>query len=246
MEFFDKVGGRLTGLLITQSPRVDLEVIESLVKNCPGLTELRLAEIGQMSDVLLGPLGQLTDLRLLDLSSPGSELTDGAVSELLQKVGKNLEELDLSGTDLTDEVLPAIARSCPQLKRLRLRHLDLHDAAVASLFESLTRDGRPGLVEIDMEKGHELSGPALTALIQHSGRTMEKLSICGWSKTEAVALEQLAHCKVLRDLDIGWCRNVTDFVVKDLLDGCAELKLLRVWGEWYMSRCVLMTQGAIS
>ena len=43
----------LKGFLITQSPRFNLACIESLIKNCQGVEELRLKEIGQMEDAFL-------------------------------------------------------------------------------------------------------------------------------------------------------------------------------------------------
>lgn len=217
----------LDSLLITQSPRIDLETLETLVKNCPDLSTLRLSQIGQMSDVLLQPLSTLGKLTSLDLSSPGSALSDQAVADLLKAVGPSLVHLDLSGTQLSDEVLPAITKYCTSLRSLSLRHLgDLTDEAVAKMFSSMGK-----LQHVDMEKCYQLQGKALRALINQSGATLESLKIPGWKDIEVEALGEISHCKWLKAVDIGWCRQVTDYTVKDILDGCEHIERIRVWGK---------------
>lgn len=231
-DFFQSVGGRLSGILVTQSPRIDLEVIQTLVDNCPDLVELRLSEVGQMCDELVAPLAKLSKLESLDLSAPGTSLNDEAVIALLSSIGGNLKHLNLSdNTELTDDILPAILDHCTELRSLHLKNLALTDTAVAEFFTSLSSKGRHGLCVIDLEKGHDLGDAALKALIKHSGSTVENLSILGWRHASKGALEQLAKCSALRELNIGWCREVTDFVIKDILDGCEQLKVMRVWGE---------------
>jgi len=226
----------LESFLITQSPRIDLEVVESLVKHCPNLVELRLSQIGQMSDVLLQPLSALTGLTSLDLSSPGLPLSDQAVIDLLQAVGANLVHLDLSSTDLTDDVLPAIAKYCTSLRSLSLRHLgELTDEAVAVMFNVL-----PDLQHVDMEKCHQLQSKALRALIDRSGATLETLKIPGWKDVQAEALSELTRCKSLKDIDVGWCRQVTDYTVKEILDQCDQAERVRVWGEYIACNSILI------
>jgi DNA repair protein RAD7 len=217
----------LESLLITQSPRIDLETLESLVKNCPNLTTLRLRQIGQMSDVLLQPLSTLGKLTFLDLSSPGSALSDQAVTDLLQVVGPKLVHLDLSSTQLSDDILPAIAKYCASLQSLALRHLDaLTDKAVAKMFASMNK-----LQHVDMEKCDQLQAKALRSLLKNSGATLETLKIPGWKDVEAEALDEISRCKSLKEVNIGWCRQVTDYTVKGILDGCEHIEHIRVWGK---------------
>ncbi|WWC94339.1 hypothetical protein V866_001181 [Kwoniella sp. B9012] len=232
LNLFKSVGKRLEGLLVTQSPRIDLETIEVLVKSCPNLVELRLAEIGQLTDDCLAPLQSLKKLKTLDLSAPGSPLTDEAVIALLSKIGGNLETLDLTDNpDLTDEILPAITAHCPRLRRLSLRNVvELTDEGVSDFFASLKKQNRPGLEWIDLEKGHDLKDSSLDALLAHSGTTVEKLNLLGWRDVSNDSLGGLAQCKNLKELDLGWCRQVTDFTIKDILDGCNEIESIRVWG----------------
>jgi DNA repair protein RAD7 len=74
-------------------------------------------------------------------------------------------------------------------------------------------------------------------LVDHSGETLEKLSILGWKDVSADTVSELARCTALKELDLGWCRNVTDFTIKDVLDGCDQIRLLRVWGELSLGPC---------
>lgn len=232
LEFFKARGTELESLSITQSPRIDLETIEVLVEECPNLRVLKLSEIGQLDSDFLVPIASLTKLESLAITSPGGPpLSDEAVADLLASVGPNLTSLDLSyNSELGDAILAAIAKHCPNLTHLALAHVDLSDDAVGRFFKQLKTKKRPGLVHVDLEKGHELGHAALPALIAHSGQTLEWLSLMAWRNVPAADVEKLAGCPKLRYLDLGWCRHVTDFTVKALLEGCPALKYLRVWG----------------
>ncbi|WVQ80246.1 hypothetical protein IAT38_002351 [Cryptococcus sp. DSM 104549] len=232
LSFFKAAGKRLEGFLIFQSPRIDAETVGALVKYCPNLTELRLQEVGQLNADCVEELQKLKKLRLLDLSSPAHSLSDGVVIDLLSAVGGTLESLNLSDNpELTDEVLLAIVEHCPCLRRLILRNaVELSDTGVAAFFDALSSAGRPGLERIDLEKGHDLQGQALQALLRHSGDSVEELSLHGWRDVDKEALEGLTKCGKLKTLDVGWCRRVDNFWVKDVLEGCGSLEQLRVWG----------------
>ncbi|WWD17162.1 hypothetical protein CI109_101600 [Kwoniella shandongensis] len=245
ISFLKAIGKRLEGLLITQSPRIDLETIKVLVKSCPNLTELRLAEIGQLDSDCLAAMKPLRKLKFLDLSFPSSPLPDDAVSDLLSAVGGNLETLILADNpDLTDVVLLSIAKHCPKLRNVSLRNMvELTDEGVAAFFELLKKRNQPGLVQIDLEKGHDLREKALHALIDHSGSTVEKLSLLGWREVPADSISELISCSQLKELNIGWCRNVTDSTVKDILEGCQAIELMKVWGCNQLSDAVPRKKG---
>ena len=232
--FIVAAGTRLEGFLVTQSPRIDLETINILVENCPDLTELRLAEIGLLDGDCLTAISKLGKLKLLDLSAPPHSLKDDDVISLLQSVGSNLETLNLSSNpELTDLTLDAIAANCPNLRELHMRHqVEFTNEGVAKFFQDLKQNGHSGLSVIDLEKGHDLRDEALDALLSHSGNTVEQLSVLGWRDTTSTALERLAECSALRELDLGWCRKLTDFTLKDILDRSQSVESIRVWGEF--------------
>lgn len=263
--FLASKGPQLTGFLITNSPRFDEACMLTLIEHCTKLEELKLSEIGKLKDDWLKDLGQLPLLRSLALSRPAESLTDTAVVELLGSLGARLEHLDLSGNDeLTDELLrDGIGKNCTSLQSLALSGVtQLTDVGVTTLFNQWKQDeeashkakdtedwmdvdlpviNRP-LSSIDLSQIPELGSTALLALLLHSGPKLLKLSINGWKSTEEKALSALAmYAPKLEELDVGWCREVDDFVVGKLLGmaqedgdrrlvGCVNLKVLKIHG----------------
>ncbi|EPQ50665.1 RNI-like protein [Gloeophyllum trabeum ATCC 11539] len=243
----------LEGFLITQSPRFDLSCMQSLVENCKGLKELRLKEVGKMDDTFLQEIVKWKGtLKRLDLSDPGSSksVTDDACIEMMQAIGPQLEHLDLSGHEyLTDEFLRlGLTPNAGSLSSLSLANLpDITDAGVASVFDTWmgikaekpseeadmeeVTGTNPPLTSINMSRNSELSAAALMPIVKHSGKTLQNLNINGWKTVSQEALTELAkRVRDLKTLDVGWCREVNDFVIKDFLDKCEKISDIQVWG----------------
>ncbi|KAG8917506.1 hypothetical protein FRC00_013528, partial [Tulasnella sp. 408] len=183
--FFAAVDQRLEGFLITQSPRFDLACLEAMVEHTAGtLTELRLAEIGQLKDEWLPKLEAFKNLRSLDLSFSPESLTDEPVITLLSNVGESLTLLNLSGhTALTDKILTeGVAPHTGSLNTLIMTSLELlTDEGVAEFFGAFNTN-RP-MRRVDFSRNHSLSAAALSALLSHSGAALEDLNINSWKET---------------------------------------------------------------
>lgn len=131
--FFIKTGNRLKSFKIRESPRFDLGCVQTMVSNCPNITELGLAQIGKLNAESLEPLGCYTELTYLDVSDPGvsapgippESLKDEEVIKLLTSVGKNLIHLNLSkNADLTGlTIYEGIKKNCKRLRELNLVEL---------------------------------------------------------------------------------------------------------------------------
>ncbi|KAI0697087.1 RNI-like protein [Cerioporus squamosus] len=231
---FFRTHPNLEGFLITQSPRFDADCMRVLVESCPNLKELRLKEVGKMSDEFLEcikPLaGQLT---YLDLSYPGKAdaLTERALIDMLEAVGGSLDHLDLSGNvDVTDAVLfQGIKPHALHLSSLVLANTtDLTDAGVAEFFGNWKS---APLSSLDMSRNDELADAALKAVLKHSGADLTDLNINGWKTVSEDALKLIPkRALALKKLDVGWCRCVDDWFVKSVLEQCDELEELKVWG----------------
>jgi DNA repair protein RAD7 len=230
---------QLEGFLITQSPRFDLECMESLVSNCPHLKELRLREIGKMEEAFLDHLKTLTGLSSLDLSEPGTSLSEEGLAELMINLSRTLTTLDLSNHDsITDWFLDAgIKPHTRALSSLSLRLVPhLTDKGVAAFFNTWASDhtnpvANPPLVSLDLSRNQDLSSAALSALLSHSGSALHKLNINGWKSTSADALNEIAQrARDLHTLDVGFCREVDDFVLKAVIDQCEKIKEIKCWG----------------
>lgn len=174
-----------------------------MAESFPLLTELRLAELGKLTDDSLALLHSLTSLKYLDISRAGLDakaLSDDAVVALLSHVGPGLETLVLNHnerlSDLT--ILEGIRPHC----RHSLTHLELAGltevtgVAVAGLFVdwnasndddaranakltvlNLHRCARPRAAQADARSCWDVDDAGLTAIIEHSGSTLRELDL---------------------------------------------------------------------
>jgi DNA repair protein RAD7 len=233
---------QLEGFLITQSPRFDLECMESLASNCPHLKEIRLREVGKMEEGFLDHLKTLNGLSSLDLSEPGTSLSKEGLAELMMGLGRTLTTLDLSNhSSITDWFLEfGVKPHTRVLTSLSLRLVPhLTDEGVAKFFNTWASGdagltgvvSNPPLISLDLSRNEALSSAALSALLSHSGSALQKLNINGWKSTSADALNEIAQCaRDLHALDIGFCREVDDFVLKAVIDKCSKIKEIKCWG----------------
>ncbi|KAJ7497783.1 RNI-like protein [Mycena latifolia] len=221
----------MEAFLITQSPRFSLDCLNALIASSKTtLRRLGLREVGKLCDEWLEPIAEISALAYLDLAEPSESLTDDAVIALLDAVGATLTHLDLSGhSALTDDVLAhGIDPHVHTLASLALVQLpELTDAGVAAFFGTFENGG---LVRLNLARNPELGTEALEAVVAHSGATLQELNINGWKDVGEEALNKLASARDLRKLDVGWCRAVDDFVMKNLLEGCRALAEVKVWG----------------
>ncbi|KAM5535726.1 hypothetical protein V8D89_010540, partial [Ganoderma adspersum] len=213
---FFREGPNLEGFLITQSPRFDVECMRVLVQSCTNLKELKLQEIGQLSDEFtecLKPLGgQLASLNLSDPDN-GEAVSEKVLIELLEAVGASLEYLDLSGhLNITGALrFRGVKPHARGLSSLVLMNTpDLTDAGVAEFFDNWK--GTP-LSRLSLRRNHNLGDAALGA------------------DTSEEALKGIpAVATNLKRLDVGWCRAVDDWFVKSVVEQCGDMEELKVWG----------------
>lgn len=209
-------------------------IMANLAHHCPNLSELRLCQIGKMSDEFLVHVAKLKKtLTSLDLSSDPatSSLGTEAIIALLNEIGSNLVHLNLSKNDLlTDELFSeGLAPNARVLTSLVLEELpEITDAAVGAFFSNTTN--KP-MHRISLRRNHELADDALIGLLKHSGATLAELDINSMRTTSNDALLAIGmQAPGLKTLDIGFCRQVDDFVVKSVLDGCEGIKDIAVFG----------------
>ena len=205
------------------------------MKNSPELRELRLREVGKMSDDFLDVLASSSlALTYLDLAYPGNTELVGemAVMSLVKKLGPTLKHLDLSGiTTITDEFfLHCLKDYAPNLESLTMADLEeLTDEKIGQFFSEWKKN--PGLTSVDLSRNHTLSSLALNGVLQHSGPQLELLNINGWKATSNESLNMIAELATgLSKIDVGWCREVDDFALVKIQEECDNLKDLSCWG----------------
>ena len=229
---------QLTGFLITQSPRFDLDCMKDLAESCPGLTELRLSQIGLMRDEFLEHIKTFENLTSLDLSEPSESLSVDAVCELLETVGKNLVLLNLSKNDLLNDsfIERGLLPNVQHVTSLSLNELpEITDAVLANFF---AQTPNVPMQRLSLRRNYALRDESLVALLNHSGAMLRELDINSWKDLSNEALLSIgSHAPKLTKIDMGFCRKTDDFVIKAILDGCNEMKEILVFG------CNRLTEG---
>ena len=230
----------LESFLITQSPRFDLECVQSMVECCKSMKELRLNEIGKMEDSFLQEIQKYGEqLTYLELARPGvpEALSEKALVDLMKAIGRNLTHLNLENNlNLTDGFLyQGLKPNARNLETLILRLIpDLTDAGVSEFFETWStaiEDPNPPLFRIDLSRNHDLSDKALESILKHSGVALAHLEINAWKAVSREAVIGIAdQCPEIEQLDIGWCREVDDGVVQQILEKCEKIREIKVWG----------------
>lgn len=241
-------GRKLISFKITQSPRFDVECLQTLLDTSRDtLEELRLCEVGQLDDAFLEELkGSFSSsgsseyiLHHLDLSLPSTSCSSEALIGLLETLGPGLEYLDLSGHDAVGDDLFTLGIQPHTTKIHTLimsRLLELSDEGIAAFFQGWENHA---LTHIDLSRTPNLSSLTLDALLDHSGSALEQLNINAWKETSQDSLASIAvKARELRKLDVSWCREVNDFVLKEIIGGSEKdlrsglmfLNTISIWG----------------
>lgn len=228
----------LTGFLITQSPRFDMDCMRALGEHCTELTELRLKEVGKLNDDFVEVLKEMTKLTYLDLGDPTTSFSEEAAAELMSCVGGTLTHLDLSGhLELTDAFLiDGLQPHIRGLVQLFMRNVPaLTDDGLAHFFNRWNEGDilatNDSFTHLDFSRNPNLGSNALTALLTHSGTALMTLNINGWKTASEESLKGIPEkARDLRILDVGWCREMDNFVMKSVMDHCSKLKEAKVWG----------------
>lgn len=127
---------------------------------------------GQIDDPGLGHLRACRSLKELTLSRsvfPSEIATDEIATDGWLNQSEKLESLDLSGTNVTDDILIATANQCPNLQRL-----DLTQDADQSFRTLGVVSALPSLIQIGCAQ-HQLTSEGVAILAQHPSVTSLKI-----------------------------------------------------------------------
>ncbi len=109
--------------------------------------------------------------------------------------------------------------------------IGLSNQGVSEFFRQAIENGNAGFTHLDLNGCSDLRDEALHSIFAHSGKTLTSLNIGGWKDVSSEALAGIGEsCPNLIDLDIGWCRHLTDFNMKAILEGCEKIQSVKVWG----------------
>ncbi|KAI6129766.1 RNI-like protein [Pisolithus croceorrhizus] len=248
----------LRSFRITQSPRFDSSCARQLAESCTKLEELQLREVGLLSDEFIEPLCALSPLKVLDLANPGIGIDEDGWIKLLKRHGRTLETFNPSWhTGFTGAALRrGLGKHARLLSELILEGCEsLADEDVARFFRHLANNTdeqesvedtmdttndvsrvedastfNPPLRVLSLARNDVLSDATLTALLEHSGSSLTCLSLNGLRSLSTDALVLLKCAVGLRRLDLSWCREVDDFVMKEIVSAMPKLEEVKLWG----------------
>lgn len=202
------------------SARAGLEASEALVRNISlhlrNLTSLDVSDCSfedEGADQLAQAVGKQTQLRFLKLrdASLGGE---GAKKVLKALASSNIQllKLDLSGNELEDDGLAAIApllKAQTQLQVLRLDDNEITSAGVKDFCEEVGIESFPALVELSL-RGNEITAKGALAIVnvivstkqhfEHLELDTNQISDKGVSEVQAI-LARLGKQNVLGSLE---------------------------------------------
>ena len=162
--------------------------------------------------------------------------TDYVIQEGVRKYARVLLDLKLQEcTGLTDEGIAQFftnwASPISTLQHEDDDDMDVDSAPVKARPASLKEfTPNPPLRVLSLARNQELSSAALTAAIMHSAPSLTWLNVNGLRGASSEALAELKKATELRYLDAGWCRELDDFVMKEVVTACTKLSEIKVWG----------------
>jgi len=164
------------------------------------LSDLSLDYVGDVNDELLKELGEQTPIQRLSINLC-CNVTDKGICGLAGARKSALLELSCNDIiKLTDSSLLSLAESCVALERLSLRRC------------------------------HRMTDAGLAAVAANGW--LQSVAVSGVPSVGPLLVKALASfCKdSLEELDISWCRSVTDNMLGFLADSCLRLATITAWG----------------
>ncbi|GLT68029.1 hypothetical protein SLA2020_402920 [Shorea laevis] len=173
--------------------------------------------------LILPPLQKLKHLEVLSLAGIQT-VCDDFIREFVISCGHNMKELVLTDcVELTDTSLKVIAESCSGLCRLDLVNLcKLTDSAMGYL-----ANGCHAIQTLKLGR----NSFSYCCLSGNLWRVPKELSLNNLTKVgHKTAMSLARHLKRLINLDLSWCRNLTEENLGLIVDGCFSLRVLKAFG----------------
>ncbi|KAM5344830.1 hypothetical protein ACJ41O_010692 [Fusarium nematophilum] len=246
-EFLQAKGQTLKGLQVYYTDKhFGNDSVALLRENCPNLKRLKIENNQMVSDEGVKAIGELSGLAHVGLQLQSRTSTD-AYTHLISKIGGSLQTLSLKIVpDLDDGVLRAINQHCRSLTKLRITDSEfMTDSGFVELFTDWTN---PPLHCVDFQKCRQLDASkprdnpgdvglcsnGFKALMAHSGQKLQYLNVHACRHISLEAFEEVfhkdAHYPELKELEISFCEEVTDFVLGSIFRACPSIREVNVFG----------------
>jgi len=236
------------------------EQIALLKTTCPNLERLKISHNQKVTDEGIKHIAGLPHLKYLSLEIYKTTSSPAYV-KVIESIGPALRTLSLATVhDIDDSVLESIHENCQSLSKLRITDNEaLTDTGFANLF---TNWYNPPLTYVDLHKcrhidaavprdnpdGIGFSSQGFEALMAHSGAMLQHLNINSCRHISREVFERVFAMEktypVLKEINISFCQQVTDFIVGSIFRSCPNLKTLKVFGNFGV-RSVKVPKGKI-
>ncbi|VVB16898.1 unnamed protein product [Arabis nemorensis] len=177
------------------------------------------------SNVLKSSLSRFMNLNYLSVA--GLERSHDVLVDFFISRGTNITDLSLAScNEVTDRTIWTIGRYCPHLEALDISDLDnLTDDSL----EYIT-DGCRFLNSVKLTK-NRFSDEAVAAFLEVRGGSLTQLCLNNVRDVgQDTAISLARNCKMLRHLDLSWCRKITEGELRLILSSCSLLRSLKLFG----------------
>ncbi|XP_036616541.1 dynein regulatory complex subunit 6 [Trichosurus vulpecula] len=193
------------------------------------LRHIYMTDCERITDVSLKSIANLKNLVVLNLANCIRIGDAGLRSFLVGPSSSKLRELNLTNcTQISDLALAQMGERCRSLTYLNLHNCtQLTDCGI----EFITR--LPKLISIDLS-ATDITDEALTSLSSHKRLKELTVSECEFITDSGIKMNDLGirilskKCHYLHFLDISGCVHLTDKTIEYLLEGCKQLRVLKM------------------
>jgi DNA repair protein RAD7 len=213
---------------------------------CPNMTRLKVSNNQSLTNEGVKSIANISKLQHLGLHLH-NKTTNAAYIHTLSHIGQGLQTFSLKIVpDLDDTVLKAIHEHCRSLTKLCITDSEnMTDKGFVDLFKDWAN---LPLLDIDFQKcrqldstmprqnpdGIGLCGEGFKALMAHSGQKLQYLNVHACRHISQEAFEEVfnenADYPELRELEISFCEEVTDFIVGSIFRACPNIREVNVFG----------------
>ncbi|GAB1289431.1 Dynein regulatory complex subunit 6 [Apodemus speciosus] len=205
--------------------RITDACFKSIDRNYPGISHIYMVDCKGLTDSSLKSLSYLKQLTVLNLTN-SVRIGDIGLKQFFDgPASMRLRELNLTNCSLLgDASVIRLSERCPNLHYLNLRNCEhLTDLAIEYIASMLS------LISIDLSGTLISNEKGMTILSRH--RKLREISL-----SECVNITDFgirAYCKtslVLEHLDVSYCTQLTDDIIKTIAIFCTRITSLNIAG----------------
>ncbi|KAJ8907551.1 hypothetical protein NDN08_007662 [Rhodosorus marinus] len=216
---------KLETLDLSSCPRISSKTVGNIVRYAGNtISVLRLRTAAQLSGEDFLPIAELKHLESLCISE-NTRVDDRSLIHIISKAGSKLQCLNLAGcTELSDTMVSAVAECCPHLEEICLDETQVTDVGLRKLTSECS-----SLAFVSLRSCSNITDEGCIHMIKNC--KIKRLSLNGlYCVTDATVLALKRYCEGLEELDLSWCRAITDEALGQFVDAVQSLRLLKLRG----------------